>query len=855
MKKILGIDGNSLMHRAFYALPPLTNPQGQETGAVYGFLNMLMRVVEEQKPDYFAVAFDMHGKTFRHEAYADYKAGRKKTPPELVYQFDMVREALSAMGVAILERQAYEADDILGYLAQLARENGAEAVLVTGDKDALQLAGNGVRILLTKRGITDYELLDAQGVLDKMGVLPERIPDLKGLMGDSSDNIPGVPGVGPKTAVTLLNSFGTVDGVLEHAQEARGAKVQKALTEYRDQAILSRDLAVIHPDVPDMPELAALAYHAPSYESVKEVFTHHGFASLLKRIQSEDAASEAETRSEACAIPMEEVSFDEAILRGGKEGRIALVLDDEAVELAGEGFLCRVPLKKTLVDEGMEREEALELLLPLLADADIIKVVMDAKSLAHEIAPLGGTLHRVQDVTLMAYVRDPALGKRSLSQLLERQGIQEEGAVGLYRLEPQLASELRNEGMESVYQEMESALWPVLFSMEQRGFKVDVAFLKELSGQYQKTLQSLEERIYKSVGKSFNINSPKQLGEVLFVDLGLPVIKATKGKTGFSTDAEVLEQLSGRHEVVDWVLEYRKAAKLKSTYLDGLTAVADPKDHRIHTRFTQNVTATGRLSSIEPNLQNIPVRTAEGREIRRAFIPYEASRVLVAADYSQIELRLLAHFSGDPAMLDIFRSGGDIHTDTAARVFGVERDAVTREMRSAAKAVNFGIVYGISDFGLAKNIGTTRAQAAAYIDTYFTRFPGVKAYLDRSVEEGAARGYTETLFGRRRYLPELKSRSYNVREFGKRVAMNAPIQGTAADIIKLAMIRTEEQLAPYGNDAVLILQVHDELIVDCTATLKEEVAQKLDAAMESVVELSVPLIAEVGWGENWLDAK
>ncbi|MBE5780204.1 MAG: DNA polymerase I [Clostridiales bacterium] len=852
--KIVGIDGNSLMHRAFYALPPLTNPQGLETGAVYGFMNMLFKVVEEQRPDYLAVAFDMHGKTFRHEAFADYKAGRKKTPEELRYQFDMVKEALTAMGVAVLQRQNYEADDILGYLAKTAKEQGMEAVLITGDKDALQLAGEGVQILLTKRGITDYELLNAQGVYDKMGVWPDAIPELKGLMGDTSDNIPGVPGVGPKTAVTLLSRFGTVEEVLSHASEAKGPKLQKALVEYRDQARMSRDLAVIDPHVPDMPEISTMAYHKPRYDEVKEVFTRHGFTSLLRRIAADAGDAAPVEEPAAPKAPMAElIPFADAVMRAENEKTIGVLLTAEEASIAGDGFVGRIAIRKTLLDEGMERSEVLKLLLPVLGNEKIVKITMDAKALAHEIAPFGATLCAAEDVMLAAYVRDPALGRASAAALCERYGITDVSAHGLLHLFPLLMAELKQEGMEQVYREMELPLYRVLFAMEQRGFKVDVDFLRQLSAQYAERITGLEEKIYESVGKRFNINSPKQLGQVLFEELKLPVIKKTK--SGYSTDAEVLEQLSGRHEVVDWVLEYRKAAKLKSTYLDGLTAVADPNSQRIHTRFTQNITATGRLSSIEPNLQNIPVRTEQGREIRKAFIPFEEGRVLIAADYSQIELRLLAHFAMDDAMIEVFQNGGDIHTDTAARVFNVDVADVTKEMRSAAKAVNFGIVYGISDFGLAKNIGVSRTEAAGYIETYFARFPGVKRYLDRSVADGTARGYTETLFARRRYLPELKSRNYNMREFGKRVAMNAPIQGTAADIIKLAMIRVEEELKPYGEDAVLILQVHDELIVDCAAHVKDEVAEKLSAVMGSVVELAVPLIAEVGFGENWLDAK
>ncbi|MDL2225085.1 DNA polymerase I [Eubacteriales bacterium OttesenSCG-928-M02] len=855
MAKIMGIDGNSLLFRAYYAMPALTNKDGIDTGAVYGFLNMLVRVLEEQKPDYVAVAFDLPGKTFRHDTFSEYKAGRKETPEDLISQFGLLKEVLAAMDIPILEQERYEADDILGYLAKKAKAEQMEAVLITGDNDVLQLAGDGTTVMLTKRGITDTDELDAAGVEKKMGVTPQRIPDLKGLMGDNSDNLPGVPGVGPKTAVKLLDEYGTIENVLENAENVKGDKLKSSLIQYGDQALMCRDMAVIDPDVPHMPLLSEIAYRGINKEKAYDTMKKYGFSSLMKRLEMEPVLGEQQQEKrqrKQGKVQVELKDLDAAIAAGKEAGRFALQFTTDALELAGDGFVYRTPLRQTLIDEGMEWQDALAVLKPLLTDEGIEKVVLDAKALSHA---LGAAVENAQDVTLAAYVCDPMLGKKDLEALYQRYDIVAEGADGMEALMEDMATEMAENGLTSVYQEMELPLWPVLYDMEAHGFRVDVDFLKEMGRQYTEKIKELEAHIYQSVGKEFNINSPKQLGVVLFEDLGLPVVKTTAKSKGYSTDVEVLEQLSDKHEVVSWVLDYRKAAKLKSTYLDGLVAMADLKDQRIHTRFTQNVTATGRLSSIEPNLQNIPVRTEEGREIRRAFLAYDDTRTLVVADYSQIELRILAHMAQDEAMLDIFNHGGDIHTDTAARVFGVPREEVTGEMRSAAKAVNFGIVYGISDFGLAKNIGVSRQKAAEYIDTYFARFPGVKAYLDQSVADATEHGYAETLFGRRRYMPELKSKNYNQRNFGKRVAMNAPIQGTAADIIKLAMIRVYDELAPYGEDATLILQVHDELIVDCKKEISQEIAELLDASMEGITSLSVPLVADVGIGDNWLSAK
>ena len=843
--KLLAIDGNSLMHRAFHALPLLTNTKGAHTNAVYGFLRMLLRLLEQYRPDYVAVAFDMHGPTFRHAVYPDYKAGRAATPEELREQFPMLKTVLKAMGIAALEREGYEADDILGYLAKCAREKGLEAYLVTGDRDALQLVGEGVEVIFTKKGISDTDILDAEAVRALLGVDPAHVPDLKGLMGDHSDNIPGIPGVGPKTARTLLEMYGDLEHVLENAQGYGGPKLREALQTYAEQARMSRRLATIDSAIPDGMDLEEIRFAFPSREQVAAVFQEMEFTSLLKQFQPRDAQA-AQTRE----VERERVDTLEA-LRAlvDTPDRIAVHFEEEGVSIAlNPHRQYDIALSQTLLQEGLDARDV----LAVLADAKNL-LLFDKKKRMHRLAEYG--LHwggDVQDALLAAYVCDPAQGQDSFAALCEKYGLEACGAASLYGLFERLSDVLRENGMWRLYHDLELPLADVLFAMEQTGFHVDVPALREMSAQYAREIAAMEQEIYGLCGMQFNINSTKQLASVLFEHLGLKAGKKTKN--GYSTDIGVLEQLAGAHPVVPKLIAYRKATKLKSTYLDGLVKVAD-RQGVIHTTFTQNVTATGRISSLNPNLQNIPVRTAEGREIRRVFIPSDGSRVLIAADYSQIELRILAHMAGDADMIAVFNRGGDIHTDTAAEVFGVARELVSPQMRAAAKAVNFGIVYGISDFGLANQLGIPVPEAARYIAAYFGKFQKVRAFMDGCVAFGREHGYVQTLWGRRRYLPELQSRNYNIRAFGERVAMNAPIQGTAADIIKAAMLKVHRELQQRHPDARLILQVHDELIVDCPGGEAQPVAALVTACMEGIVPLSVPLKADTGVGRHWLEAK
>ncbi|MGI6199992.1 MAG: DNA polymerase I [Christensenellales bacterium] len=838
-EQMIVIDGHSLMHRAFYALPDtMTNEAGLHTNAIYGFLMMLQRIIRDEDPAYLAVAFDPHGPTFRHEAFAQYKGSRKKMPDELREQFDPLQEILRAWGIPVIVVPGYEADDVLGTCAAWCRERGRPMLVVTGDKDTLQLISPSTQVLLTRRGITDTARMDADALMQMWGVSPEHVPDLKGLMGDSSDNIPGVPGVGEKTARKLMDQFGDLEGVLTHVDQVSGKKLQATLREYADQARMSRDLATIRTDAPmDFAQLQ-IPLPAPPADKLEPLFARLAFKDMMDKLAARPSAPPAEPDP----APQDEVLVEDAagaahLARSLAGQPVALYVDD-AWHISDGQTQWQAPLSAT------------EALAPLLTDPNTPKTVHDAKDASRRLSG-GATLQGVaEDTLLSAYLLHPNAGKHELPALLSAQGLS--GAAGLMALGRRQAEQVRQAGMDALYRQVEMPLWRVLLSMERLGFLVDTGMLAELQTDFDKHISALAEEIYALAGSRFNILSPKQLGQVLFVDLGLPPAKRTK--TGFSTDAEVLENLAPAHPVVEKILLYRQMTKLKGTYLDGLLAVADPDTRRVHSLFHQAVTATGRISSSEPNLQNIPVRTDMGREIRKAFVAGPGN-LLVDADYSQIELRVLAHMSGDARMIEAFTLGQDIHQRTAAEVFGVPLDEVSAHQRSAAKAVNFGIVYGISDFGLARNIGIGRGEAADFIARYFARYPGVKDFMDRMVEQGKALGYAETLLGRRRPLPELNSRNYNTRSFGERVAMNMPIQGTAADLIKMAMNAVYQRLEAGGLRARLMLQVHDELIVQCPEDEAERVSELLKQTMEQVMILKAPLVAEVSTGRSWYEAK
>ena len=869
-KRFLVLDGSSLIFRAFYALPGLSDSHGQPTGAIFGFSNMLTKLMAEQQPDLMVLAFDKSRHTFRTERYADYKGTRDKTPEELLSQFPLLREFAANMGIPFLEKGNYEADDIIGTLATQAAAKGYDVRVITGDRDALQLVRPNLRVLLTKKGISEIKDYDTAAFEEEYGFEPLKLIDLKGLMGDTSDNIPGVPGVGPKTASKLLLAYGSVENVLAHVGEVSGKKLKENLQTYADQARLSKELATIELHVPD------LAFAEEDYRIQPDMEKMQAFC--------DDHELRAVWRNFERLYGPAELALD---LDGGENGAAAQDLsydlwDEEAVKTAAKapylavsgifsGLAPFVSLEGLAVVAGPDAEKAgfvardsaaFPALLQLL-ESDQQAVVFGLKR--YDQAGLRGQ-KAFFDVELAAYLLEPERSKYALSELSQKylqeaapESFDDEKAQAVWeakaisRLYPLLGAKLEEEKLTHLMDTIELPLVEVLAAMEQNGVYVNRAHLAEKTEEVADRLQKIEAAIYEMAGHDFNLNSPKQLGVVLFEELGLPVRKKTK--TGYSTNAEVLESLRLEHPIIEQILAYRLWSKLKSTYLDGIAGLIRTDTGRIHTSFNQTVTATGRLSSSDPNLQNIPVRTEEGRMIRALFEPGEGYDYLLSADYSQIELRLLAHMSGDENFIDAFKRGQDIHARTAAEVFGIPLDEVTPELRRHAKAVNFGIVYGISDFGLARNLHISRKEAGDYISRYFERYPGVRAFMDKVVAEAHETGYVTTMFGRRRELPAIKSRNFNQRMLAERMAMNTPIQGTAADVIKLAMIAAYRKLREAGVKSRILLQVHDELVLEVKESEIETVQAILHEAMEHVVSLSVPLSIDVHWGRNWAEAK
>lgn len=869
-KRFLVLDGSSLIFRAFYALPGLSDSHGQPTGAIFGFSNMLTKLMAEQQPDLMVLAFDKSRHTFRTERYADYKGTRDKTPEELLSQFPLLREFAANMGIPFLEKDNYEADDIIGTLATQAAAKGYDVRVITGDRDALQLVRPNLRVLLTKKGISEIKDYDTAAFEEEYGFEPLKLIDLKGLMGDTSDNIPGVPGVGPKTASKLLLAYGSVENVLAHVGEVSGKKLKENLQTYADQARLSKELATIELHVPD------LAFAEEDYRIQPDMEKMQAFC--------DDHELRAVWRNFERLYGPAELALD---LDGGENGAAAQDLsydlwDEEAVKTAAKapylavsgifsGLAPFVSLEGLAVVAGPDAEKAgfvardsaaFPALLQLL-ESDQQAVVFGLKR--YDQAGLRGQ-KAFFDVELAAYLLEPERSKYALSELSQKylqeaapESFDDEKAQAVWeakaisRLYPLLGAKLEEEKLTHLMDTIELPLVEVLAAMEQNGVYVNRAHLAEKTEEVADRLQKIEAAIYEMAGHDFNLNSPKQLGVVLFEELGLPVRKKTK--TGYSTNAEVLESLRLEHPIIEQILAYRLWSKLKSTYLDGIAGLIRTDTGRIHTSFNQTVTATGRLSSSDPNLQNIPVRTEEGRMIRALFEPGEGYDYLLSADYSQIELRLLAHMSGDENFIDAFKRGQDIHARTAAEVFGIPLDEVTPELRRHAKAVNFGIVYGISDFGLARNLHISRKEAGDYISRYFERYPGVRAFMDKVVAEAHETGYVTTMFGRRRELPAIKSRNFNQRMLAERMAMNTPIQGTAADVIKLAMIAAYCKLREAGVKSRILLQVHDELVLEVKESEIETVQAILHEAMEHVVSLSVPLSIDVHWGRNWAEAK
>jgi len=846
---VLAVDGHSLMYRAFYALPPMQNRMGEHTNSIYGFFSMLFSAIEKLSPDHLVIAFDKEGKVFRHETFDAYKAGRKETPAELVTQFPLLKDTLDKMGVKYIECQGFEADDILGTLSAKCEENGDDIYLLTGDRDTYQLVGKHTKVFLTKKGVSENLLVDEAELMSIYGLQPDQMTDLKGLMGDASDNIPGVKGVGEKTALKLLGQYQTIDGVYDHIDEIKGALKEKLIKD-KDNAFMSKEIGTIVRDLDCVQAIDTYVMPIFSRENVEPAFERLEFKALLKRIVGEP--SKPMVKIEKITVSDMD-ALDRMIETIEKAGIVGIYAADEwcfAIEDTQEYTLV---MEHSLLNVGFGLSMVLDHMKRMFEDASIEKVVYDAKELKHRLHEFNISLEGlVFDTKLAEYVIDPTARSFEIDAIAKKYDYHATAALLIKILEDQ-RTRIKDNNLNEILDDIEMPLLDVLFDMEVIGFKADKAMLKQLKIEYDAKIESVTKRIYDAAGADdFNINSTKQLGEVLFERLGLPIQKKTK--TGYSTDIKVLEKLEGKHPIISEIILYRKLTKLSSTYIEGLLNILD-HDDKIHSTFNQISTATGRISSTDPNLQNIPIRTEEGREIRKVFIPSLPEGVLVAADYSQIELRVLASIANDENMIDAFNKNQDIHARTASQVFGVPIEDVSSKLRSDAKAVNFGIVYGISGFGLARNLGIAVPRATAYIEKYLEEFSGIAEYMQNIKASAKKLGYVKTMQGRVRYIHELSSSNFNIRSFGERAALNTPIQGTAADIIKVAMIKVYEEIEKRGLKSKLILQVHDELIVDAVKEEADEIAFMLKNIMENVVQLKVPLVANVSIGHSWYEAK
>lgn len=865
-EKLVIIDGNSLMHRAFYALPNLTNSKGLHTNVIYGFINMLYKIKEELKPDYIGIAYDRKAPTLRHQEYAEYKAGRQKMAEEMAEQIPVLKEVIGAMNIKQVEIDGYEADDIIGTVAELCTKKQLSAFIITGDRDALQLINDHVHVLITKKGISDMVEFDREKLMEIYEITPEQVTDMKGLMGDASDNIPGVPGIGEKTALELIKQFGTLENTLQNSSMVKKNKVRENLETYKEQAIFSKKLATIIRDVPVEMSVEDFEDHAPDNNKLYQYFKDLEFKGLLSKLEASmdaiEPQSEGKQQEEIQVI--EGGDLEEVLQKARELGSVAFKLITEENNIFAYIYLA------DSIYHFEIREDNKGFFKQLMEDAKISKQGHDIKQDVLLLKSRDVEINNIGfDAMLAAYVLDPSKSSYSLGDIsrdvlgeyfedykskegtVEARYAKSVQAIG--RLAAPMLQLIKEADMERLFHDVELPLLSVLADMEYRGFKVDKDMLEQLGQEFSVQIDALTESIYGYAGENFNINSTKQLGVILFEKLGLPVIKKTK--TGYSTDVEVLEALHDKHPMIEKLLEYRQLLKIKSTYIDGMINVINPNTGKIHSKLNQAATATGRLSSTEPNLQNIPIKTENGRKIRKVFVPGSEDYVLVDADYSQIELRVLAHISGDEKFIDAFVKNEDIHTRTASEVFNVPLDEVDSLMRSRAKAVNFGIVYGISDFGLSKDLKITKKEAKLYIENYFARYPKVKQYMDDIIAQAKEKGFTTTVLNRRRYVPEINSRNAIQRGVGERIAMNAPIQGSAADIIKIAMIKVYNELKERKLKSKLILQVHDELLVEAHVSEIEEVKEIVKRNMQDAMDLRVPLTAEVSTGNNWYDAK
>jgi len=863
---LLILDSNSILNRAFYGVRYLSAKDGTPTNAIYGFLNILLKLIKEQEPDYICAAFDVKAPTFRHKQYEGYKAQRKPMPEGLAAQMPLAKDVLRAMGVTILEKEGYEADDIIGTVARLCEESEISCFIATGDKDDLQLASDKTKVILTvtKSGYNETIIYDDKAVKEKYHVTPTEFIDVKALMGDPSDNIPGVKGVGEKTAMSLIEKHHSIEYIYENIDDIglKGAMLQK-MKDGREMAFMSKELATINRNTP-------IEFNAE--ECVFDGFENNGeLYEILKRLELNSIIKKLDLSGGDNVKENEDIFKDFSYQVGDKNmingDKVTVVLDFDGDNISSAAV--GVGNNAVVLNEQDDIKELLE-------DDSIAKVMFDVKE---AIVKLNGRIdikNISDDTAIAAYLVDPAKNEYTIEKLaseyfgtvIEKPEVKQlsllddvetdrseylaKCAVALGVLNERIGDKIKENGQEKLYQEVELPLVTVLAHLEINGFLVDDNQLKEFADKLGEKIDALTNEIYMLAGEEFNINSPKQLGVILFEKLELKPVKKTK--TGYATNADVLEKLRDKHPIVNFIMEYRQLAKLKSTYCDGLTAVVNPNTHRIHSVFTQTVTVTGRLSSTEPNLQNIPTRTELGREIRKMFVAKDGY-VLVDADYSQIELRVLAHIANDETMINAFRNNEDIHAVTASQVLGIPLEDVTKEQRSSAKAVNFGIVYGIGEFSLAQDLHISVKEAKAYIESYLEKYHGVRNYMESIKEQAKKDGYVKTMLNRIRYIPELKSPNYNIRQFGERVALNTPIQGTAADIIKLAMVRVDNRLINEGLKSKLILQVHDELIVEAHKDEVDKVKQILSEEMQNAMELNVPLKVDMSTGHSWYDAK
>lgn len=880
-KRLIIIDGNSIINRAFYALPDMSNSEGLKTNAIFGFVRMMFKIIEDYQPTHMSVAFDKKAPTFRHKQYADYKAGRKKMPDELAQQLQPLKDLLDKFNINRLELEGYEADDLIGTVARLGEENDFKVYIVTGDKDAIQLASNKTTTLITKKGVGEVEEYDYDSVLERYEMTPTQFIDLKGLMGDKSDNIPGVPGVGEKTGIKLLKQYSTIENLIEHTDELKGS-IKKKIEENKDLALMSKELATIITNVPIEVKLEDLEYGDYNKDDVVEKFKEFGFTSLITKLL--DIEGGETTIKEEIDLKIEHLDNVEDFIKKaeenkkviidiiGKEGNILdkrvlyvfLSLDGNEIYYVNEDEL---PQIKTLLSNpeikkhGYDLKEDYILLKPyeielnsMDFDITIAEYLIDSKSsTSYECSAIA-----IKYLTRKIKSKEDLLGKGAKAKKFDEIEFDELSAYigdilntvnGVY---PKMEEKLKETEMDGLFYHVEMPLVEVLGSMEYIGMKVDKDQLNELKEKFTTIINELENEIFELAGEPFNINSPKQLGVVLFEKLGLPVIKKTK--TGYSTNAEVLEKLRDKHEIIDKITEYRQIVKLNSTYVEGLLKIINPKTGRIHSSFNQTITTTGRISSTEPNMQNIPVKTEMGRDIRKVFVADENCK-LVDADYSQVELRVLAHMSGDENMIDAFKHGEDIHSKTASQIFDVDIKDVTSKQRIEAKAINFGIIYGKTDFGLSQDLNIPVATAKAYIDSYFNKYPKIKEFMDEAVESATETGYATTILNRRRYIPEIKASNFIVRNQGKRFAMNAPIQGSAADIIKVAMVNVYNKLKENNMKSKLILQVHDELIVEAVDEELEMAEKIVREEMENAQSMDVKLDVDLNTGDSWYETK